>query len=188
MPESTPPLSRPATRRAVMGGATVLIAAAATGASAAAPTTAMGVRRGSPETQQRTALHQEVIFTASPARIYAALLNSTAFARFTGMPAQIDPHVGGAISLFGGLVVGRNIELIPEKRIVQAWRAVEDFPSGVYSVVKMEFAPSDSGTILMLDHTGFPEGHYEHLYEGWPPRYWDPLKKYLASTQSRTPR
>ena len=78
--------------------------------------------------------------------------------------------MGGAISTFGGLIVGCNIELIPEKRIVQAWRAVEDFPSGVYSVVKMEFAPKGSGTILMLDHTGFPEGHYDHLYEGWPPR------------------
>ncbi len=168
-----------------MGGATGLVAAAATSASAA-PTTAMGVQRGIPETRQRTALHQEVFFAASQARIYAALLSSTAFSRFTGMPAQIDPHVGGAISMFGGLIVGCNIELIPGKRIVQAWRAVEDFPSGVYSVVKMEFAPKGSGTILMLDHTGFPEGHYDHLYEGWPPRYWDPLKKYLASTQSGT--
>ncbi len=173
------------TRRAFMGGAVLLTAAAAVYARPTS-TTPMTIRPNSPGTRSRTSLHQEVSFAAPPARIYAALLSSKAFAEFTGMPAQIDPQVGGAVSLFGGLIMGRNIELVPGRRIVQAWRAVQDFPSGVYSVVKMDLAPNGSGTVLKLDHTGFPEGHYDHLYEGWGPRYWDPLKKYLASKGPRT--
>ena len=37
-----------------------------------------------------------------------------------------------------------------------------------------------SGTVTVLDHTGFPQGEYDHLYPGWKLRYWDPIKKYLA--------
>jgi activator of HSP90 ATPase len=183
MPESDPPNASSPTRRTLMGGATLAVAAAAAGAHAA-PATPMAVKPSGAETRTRTALHQEVNFDASPAKVYAALMSSKAFADFTGMPAKIDPGLGGAISMFGGLIVGRNIELAPGKRIVQAWRAVQDFPSGVYSLVKMDLSPAGAGTRLVLDHTGFPEGHYDHLYEGWPPRYWIPLKKYLASTHS----
>jgi len=127
----------------------------------------------------RTSLHQEVDFKASPQRIYEVLLDSKQFAACTGMPAEIDPKVGGAFTTFGGLVVGRNIELIPNQRIVQAWRPTH-WDSGVYSIVKLELKPQASGTLILLDHTGFPEGEYDSLNTGWKPRYWDPLKKFLA--------
>lgn len=184
MPKHTHSISTSAVRLALLGAATLATASAVTGASAA-PAARMVARAGNATTHSRTALHQEVFFAASPQRVYAALLSSDAFAKFTGMPARIDPHVGGAISMFGGLIAGRNLELVPGKRIVQAWRPVQDFPSGVYSVVKMDLVPKGSGTTLILDHTGFPEGHFDHLNQGWPPRYWNPLKKYLASAQAR---
>jgi uncharacterized protein YndB with AHSA1/START domain len=182
MPENATSHSMHTSRRAILSGAPLAAAAAATCAWAASGTQ-MVSRPGSPETRFRTALHQEVDLAASPLRVYSALLSPSAFARFTGMPAEIDPHAGGAIWMFGGLIVGRNIELIPGKRIVQAWRAVQDFAAGIYSVVKMELIPTPSGTTLILDHTGFPEGDYGHLYAGWPLRYWNPLKKYLASSR-----
>jgi activator of HSP90 ATPase len=70
----------------------------------------------------RTYLHQEIDIQASPHRIYDVLLSSQQFAAFTGLPAEIDPKPGGAFSMFGGLIVGRNVELVPNQRIVQAWR------------------------------------------------------------------
>jgi activator of HSP90 ATPase len=129
--------------------------------------------------QKRTFLHQEVDFKATPQRIYEVLLDSKQFAACTGMPAEIDPKAGGAFSTFGGLVVGRNIELIPNQRIVQAWRPTHWDP-GVYSIVKFELKPKASETTIILDHTGFPEGAFDGLDSGWKPRYWDPLKKFLA--------
>ena len=80
--------------------------------------------------------------------------------------------------MFGGLVVGRNVELVPNQRIVQAWRLAQEFPEGTYSLLKIELQAKDSGTRLKLDHTGFPEGHYDHLYEGWYSHYWEPLRKF----------
>jgi len=132
-----------------------------------------------PENHARTFLHQEVEFKASPQRIYEVLLDSKQFAAFTGMPAEIDPKPGGALKIFGGLVVARNVELIPDQRIVQAWRS-EGWDKGVYSVVRFELKPHAQGTLLVLDHTGFQEGKYDSLNAGWPPRYWNPLKKFLA--------
>ena len=128
---------------------------------------------------QLTSLHQEIDFKASPQRIYAVLLDSKQFAAFTGMPAEISREAGGVFSMFGGLIVGRNIELVGNQRIVQAWRPANWDP-GVYSLVKFELKGQGDQTKLILDHTGFPQGNYGHLYSGWGERYWEPLKKYLA--------
>ena len=127
----------------------------------------------------RTSLHQEIALNATPERIFNILLDSKQFAAFTGMPATIDPTPGGAFHTFGPLIEGRNVELIPHQRIVQAWRPTYWDP-GVYSLIHFEMKASSDGTTLILDHTGFPEGDFDHLDSGWYTRYWDPLKKYLA--------
>jgi len=129
--------------------------------------------------QTRTALHQEVEFAASPQRLYHVLLTSKQFAGFTGLAARIDPKAGGAFTLFGGLVGGRNVELIANQRIVQAWRPAL-WDAGLYSLVRFELKPQGTGTNLVLDHTAFPEGEFDALTAGWPVRYWEPLKKFLA--------
>jgi activator of HSP90 ATPase len=127
----------------------------------------------------RTTIHQEVEFHAAPPQIYEALLDSKQFAAFTGMPAEIQREVGGAISMFGARIVGRNVELVPNRRIVQAWREVSWEP-GVYSLVKFELMAQGAGTKLGFDHWGFSEGDFDHLDAGWKSRYWEPLAKYLA--------
>lgn len=127
----------------------------------------------------RTALHQEVELPAAASRIEGVLLDAKQFAAFTRLAATIDPQEGGALSLFGGLVVGRNIEIVPGERIVQAWRPTHWDP-GVYSVAKFAFKPGSSRTLVILDHTGFPAGEFDHLSAGWYAHYWEPLKKFLA--------
>ena len=126
-----------------------------------------------------TYLHQEIEIKASRQRIYEALLDPKQFAAFTGMPAEIDRAAGGAFSMFGGLVVGRNVELVANQRIVQAWRP-SYWDAGLFTLVKFELQDWASQTKLILDHTGFPEGNFRHLDSGWYLRYWEPLRKYLA--------
>jgi activator of HSP90 ATPase len=137
-------------------------------------------------------IHQEVVFKASRKHIYEALTDSKQFERVVQLsdarktmmppsapPAKISPEVGGAFSTFGGLIVGRQIELVPDTRIVQAWRPAYWEP-GVYSLVKFELSDSGAGTKLVLDHRGFPDGDGKTLLEGWNKNYWQPLAKYLA--------
>jgi activator of HSP90 ATPase len=127
----------------------------------------------------RTALHQEIDFKASSQRIYEVLLDAKQFAAFTGAPAEIDPKAGGAFSMFGGMIVGRNVELVPNQRIVQAWRPTH-WDAGIYSIARFELKAQGSESRVVLDHTGFPEGEFDHLDGGWHSHYWEPLKKFLA--------
>jgi activator of HSP90 ATPase len=132
------------------------------------------------ETTMANPIHQEVIFKASPQALYEALMEGKRHSAFSGgAPAEISREVGGPWSAFGGQISGRNIELVPNQRIVQAWRS-KDWPEGVYSIVRFEFKAEGPGTRLVLDHVGFPEGEAEHLSSGWQKMYWDPLQKYLS--------
>lgn len=137
------------------------------------------------------AIHQEVTFKAKPGRVYEALTNPVSFQNVESLseamrsldigahPARISTDPGGPFSLFGGHIVGRQIELIENKRIVQAWR-VASWNPGIYSIARFELASLDSGTKLTFDHTGFPAGDAEHLAGGWHANYWDPLRKFLG--------
>jgi activator of HSP90 ATPase len=126
------------------------------------------------------AIEQEIMLNASPKRIYDALLDSRQFSEFTaGGPAEISQDAGGVFSCFGGMITGRNIELVPGQRIVQAWRA-GNWPDGKYSIVKFELTAEGSGAKLRLHQDGYPEEGREHLESGWQKMYWDPLKKYIT--------
>jgi len=126
-----------------------------------------------------TTIHQEIDFNAPPARIYEILLDAKQFSAFSKDTAEIRPEAGGAFRLFGGRIEGRNVELVPNQRIVQAWRPAA-WPAGVYSIVRFELVAHGSGTRINFDHTGFPEANWEHLNEGWPRNYWEPLRSYLG--------
>ena len=126
-----------------------------------------------------TSLHQEIVFQAAPSRIYEILLNSELFTEVSGAPAEISSDPGGTFSQFGGMIVGRHIELDPGVRIVQAWRP-SNWTAGLYSLVKFELVADGDKTNLILDHSSFPAGGLEHLSNGWNKHYWEPLIKYLA--------
>lgn len=137
-------------------------------------------------------IHQEPVFKASPKRVYGALTDAKQFdqvaqmsgAMKSGMgpaskPTELRPEAGAAFFLFGGYVTGRNVELITNQRIVQAWRAGSWDP-GVYSIAKFEITEEASGTRIVFDHTGFPVGQAQHLASGWKANYWEPLEKFLS--------
>src|SRR5512146_1718817 len=91
------------------------------------------------------ALHQEIVFTVKRSRIYSALTDSAQFDAVTRLsdaaksmrlgsaPTKIDPTPGGAFVLFGDYILGRTIELVPDARVVQAWRE-KTWPDGVFSI------------------------------------------------------
>jgi activator of HSP90 ATPase len=138
------------------------------------------------------AIHQEPVFKASRKRVYEALTDAKQFDKViqlsaavkSGMakapnPPEISREAGGAFALFGGYISGRQIELVPNERIVQAWR-VGAWDAGAYSIAKFALLEQGAGTKIVFDHTGFPTGDGEHLAEGWRINYWEPLEKFLA--------
>src|SRR5579863_8992902 len=81
---------------------------------------------GSKDSLKGITIHQEISFKASPKQVYETLLSSKQFSEstkksfdnFTATSASIDPTVGGAFSLFDGVIFGRILELVPNQRIV----------------------------------------------------------------------
>jgi hypothetical protein len=61
----------------------------------------------------------------TPAKLYEFFMNSAKHTAATGMPAKISPKVGGNWSAFGGMILGKNLVLIPNRMIVQTWRSSE---------------------------------------------------------------
>ena len=135
-------------------------------------------------------IHQEADFKASRKRVYEALTDSKQFDKVIQLsgvmqsmhlpdkPAEISREVGGAFVLFGGYITGRHVELVPNERIVQAWRTGGWAP-GVYSIAKFELVEQGAGSKIVFDHTGFPKGEAEGLASGWKAHYWEPLQKLL---------
>ena len=181
-----PRLDQPRTRRQMLVGAAVAFTGLGMGSiSALAPIE---------EEVSRTAesIHQEPVFRANPKRVYEALTDEKQFEKVTQLSAamqsgmapgnkrtQIGREAGGPFTLFGGHIVGRHIELVPNERIVQAWRVV-DWNPGMYSIVKFELTEQGSGTKMIFDQAGFPQGQGLHLADGWRRNYWEPLEKYLS--------
>jgi uncharacterized protein YndB with AHSA1/START domain len=139
-------------------------------------------------------IHLETVFKASRKRVYEALTDAKQFNKVTQLSAAVQSGMapatptaeianapGGAFSFFGGYVTGRNVELVPNERIVQAWRA-GSWPPGIYSIVKFDLVEQGSDTKMVFDHTGFPKGEAEHLVEGWKTNYWAPLAKFLVQS------
>lgn len=124
-------------------------------------------------------IHQEVEFESKPEGVYGALVDMKRFGEITGAPASGGGGEGAAFSAFGGHITGRNIELVENQRVVQAWRA-KTWPEGLYSIARFELVASKGGTRLVFDHDGFPEDMKEHLAKGWHSNYWEKISAAAA--------
>ena len=120
-------------------------------------------------------VHHEVEFKASPREVYDAYLDSRRHARMTGQSARMSKKVGGRFTAGDDYISGTNVELIPGKRIVQAWRASE-WPSGVYSILRLELKPKGKGSRVIVDHVGVPDEFRDGVDKGWYEFYWEPMK------------
>lgn len=121
---------------------------------------------------------QEIDLPGSPQRVYQAYTESSRHAEFTGLPAEIEPRVGGSCLAGDGYITGAFLDLVPGKRISQTWHA-SDFPEGHMSQLELDLEPVEGGTLLRMTHSGVPEEAMDMIDEGWHRHYWEPLRAYL---------
>jgi activator of HSP90 ATPase len=69
-----------------------------------------------------------------------------------------------------------NLKLIPDKTIVQTWRA-NDWPDKHFSTITFTFAPVKKGTKVTFTQKDVPSEFAKTTEEGWIDYYWDPLKE-----------
>lgn len=127
------------------------------------------------------AINQSADFTVAPARVYQLLTDEKQFAAMSGAPAKIENKEGGTFSLFGGVITGRNVELVEGKRVVQAWHDTA-WAAGLYTIIRFELSATGSGTHLVFDQAGYPQSDRASLVAGWKSHYWDPMKAYFGKS------
>ena len=127
-------------------------------------------------------IKQRVKFKAAPDAIYDLLADSRKHTEVTGRKAEISRKIGGAFSASGNDVTGVNVDLVPGRRIVQAWRH-RKFPEGIFSMaaVTLKGTP-DGGTELVLTHRGVPKDLIPETEKNWRDQYWSRIKAYLDRT------
>jgi uncharacterized protein YndB with AHSA1/START domain len=123
-------------------------------------------------------IKQRVRFKADPDTVYELLADSRKRAAFTGRPAIVSRRIGGTFSL-DDEVTGINVDLVPGRRMVQAWRH-RRFPEGIFSMAAVTLTPTpDGGTELVLVHRGVPKDLIPETEQAWRDGVWSRIKTYL---------
>jgi activator of HSP90 ATPase len=127
-----------------------------------------------------SAIQQSVRFRTSSQTLFSMYLDSRKHSQSTGAPARISKKAGGRFTAFGGQLEGKNLLIVPGKRIVQIWRATH-WKKGDWSVLTLDFSRVAGGAQVDLVHSGVPTYDHKGVREGWPKYYWRPWKKYLSN-------
>lgn len=113
---------------------------------------------------------------ADPEEVFAALTNPFQIELWSGYPADMKPEAGYVFSLWEGDITGVNLEVVPNKRLVQEWFFGEQDEQ---SIVRITLKKAGGRTLLDLNHTNIPEDVYEEITEGWRDYYLGSVKSML---------
>src|SRR5438045_1461546 len=97
------------------------------------------------------------IIPATPQAIYDAWLDSADHASMTGgKPAQVSAEPGAEFTAWDGYITGRNLELEPNRRIVQSWRTSKFTAADADSQIEIVLEPTAGGTRGTVHHSNVP--------------------------------
>ena len=112
------------------------------------------------------------ILNAPPGDVYNALTNEATIRLWSGDEAQMPLEAGSEFSIFDGSIVGKNLEFITGKKIVQEWFFGEQLEPSIVTIILHE---AKGGTSAELRHTNIPDADFENIVEGWNENYFGSL-------------
>jgi uncharacterized protein YndB with AHSA1/START domain len=109
------------------------------------------------------------IIPAEPSDVYAAITNPITIQLWTGESVQMSTEPNSEFSMWDDSISGKNLEFIPDKKIVQQWYfGDQETPS----IVTIKLHPHKHGTSAELIHTNIPDDAFEDIVEGWNESYF----------------
>ncbi|MCG3167264.1 MAG: hypothetical protein POELPBGB_03051 [Bacteroidia bacterium] len=123
---------------------------------------------------------QIIKFNSEPHEVYNALMDSKTHSSFTGSKAIIGKNIGDDFSAYEGYITGKNIELVPGKKIVQFWKTTDKgWRKNYFSIIEFVFIKKENGTELQFSHKNIPANITANYAQGWEDYYWKPMKSFL---------
>ncbi len=115
------------------------------------------------------------LIPTTPDQVYLALTTEATIQLWTGDKAEMIAEAGTEFSLWDGSIVGKNLELEKDKRIVQQWYFGDQAED---SIVTIKLHQHDDGTSIELRHTNIPDADYDDIVDGWTNAYFGSLQDF----------
>ncbi|OGH24173.1 MAG: hypothetical protein A3B47_04910 [Candidatus Levybacteria bacterium RIFCSPLOWO2_01_FULL_39_24] len=129
-------------------------------------------------------IKQTYLINSSIEDVWQALVDPKYINAWGGGPAKMADKVGTKFEFWGGDIHGKNIEVVPKKKLVQEWFGGN---WGKPSLVTFTLTQEKDAVRINLLQTDVPDNEAKDIGEGWKDYYLGPLKKYLENKSSTEP-
>ncbi|MCA9735161.1 MAG: SRPBCC domain-containing protein [Deferribacteres bacterium] len=123
-------------------------------------------------------IRQDFHVHASIETVFRALTDPILIEQWSESRAIMDSKIGTRFSLFNGYIIGQNLEIGLNKKIVQNWRA-RNWKDD--SLVSMNLIKETGGTKIELRQEGIPDQEYVSIQQGWNKFYLGKLQRFFGN-------
>lgn len=111
-----------------------------------------------------------------PSDVYSAITNPVTIGLWSGYPAVMSTEPGSEFSLWEGDITGRNIEFIPDRKIVQEWYFGEREEK---SIVTITISSEKGDSVVTVEQTNIPDEDFNDIAEGWREYYMGAIMSFF---------
>lgn len=121
-------------------------------------------------------IHQTYHIDAPVSKVWEALVDPKVIEIWSGDKVEMKAELGFNWKLWSGQMHGENVQVVPEKKLVQTW-LTDDLPPT--SMVTFTLSESEDGTDLELLHENVSDEEFENYSLGWDEHYCGAIKELL---------
>ena len=123
------------------------------------------------------AIEQKILFKRATAEeLFDIFVNPQKHSAIQGGAiTKISNKEGDSFSLLNGNLKGKNLLIVPNRMIVQAWRGNVWEKDDLDSILTLDFTNTPQGGQIDLVHS-FTPGQFTEL---WDEIYWQPIKEFI---------
>lgn len=122
---------------------------------------------------------------ASPKTLFNIYLDSKKHGAAIDDKVTVSRKVGSRFTAFEGMLRGKTLMIVPDRMIVQSWRAKSWRKGDPDSILILLFSKAGGGGRIELIQANVPDHAYANITKGWPEHYWKPWEQYLSKRRSR---
>lgn len=121
-------------------------------------------------------IKQNYVISAPVDKVWEALVSPQVIDDWGGGPAEMDGKVGTEFKLWGGDIWGKNLQVEPNKKLIQEWYGGDwSEPSRVTFTLKSD----GDKTVVDLFQENVPDSEEKSIADGWKKFYLGPMKEML---------